>query len=80
MKLKYLREVLGYLPSYCCNEYSCCPSVGTDENEDTQEACLSTSKYSVAFDFISISNGFSNNISTIIEELADDDARSDLEN
>jgi ubiquinone/menaquinone biosynthesis C-methylase UbiE len=55
MKLQYLKETLRYGQNYCCNDYSCSLSVDTDKN--TENACVSLSKYNIPFDFVEINKG-----------------------
>jgi hypothetical protein len=57
MKLKYLREILGCGPNYCCNEYSCSLPDDTNENYDAQNARIPVSKHNVPFDFAEINKG-----------------------
>jgi ubiquinone/menaquinone biosynthesis C-methylase UbiE len=56
MKLKHLRELLGYGQNYCCNDFSC-SSPATDKNENTDNARIPTSKYNIPFDFVEINKG-----------------------
>jgi SAM-dependent methyltransferase len=55
MKLKYLRELFGYVPHYGCNDYSCSLPVDTDEN--VGNVFIPLSKYNVPFDFVEIDKG-----------------------
>jgi SAM-dependent methyltransferase len=55
MKLKYLREMLGYGQSYCCSDYSC--SSPADLKENIQVVRIPDSKYNIPFDFVEINKG-----------------------
>jgi hypothetical protein len=72
MKLKYLKESLGYGQSYCCNEYSCSSPSGINENEDMQVARFPVSKYNILFDFVEINKDFRNSgTKDFVEDAAD---------
>jgi SAM-dependent methyltransferase len=55
MKIKYLRETLGYGPNYCCNDSSCSRPADADENKPDERILVS--KYNIPFDFVEINRG-----------------------
>ncbi|MDR1593806.1 MAG: methyltransferase domain-containing protein [Prevotellaceae bacterium] len=55
MKLKYLKELLGYRQNYSCNDYSC--SLHVDNDENTEDVHIPYSKYNIPFDFVEINKG-----------------------
>jgi ubiquinone/menaquinone biosynthesis C-methylase UbiE len=57
MKLKYLRELLGFVhgQNYSCGECSCILPVDNDKN--MEKVHLPFSKYNIPFDFVKINKG-----------------------
>jgi SAM-dependent methyltransferase len=55
MKLKYLREVLGYRQGYGCGDYSC--SLPIDIDDIMGDVRIPISKYNIPFDCVEINKG-----------------------
>ncbi|MDR2383631.1 MAG: methyltransferase domain-containing protein [Prevotellaceae bacterium] len=55
MKLKYLRETLGFGQNYCCSDYSC--STPAEANTNTPDVRISASKCNIPFDYVEINKG-----------------------